>query len=359
MEKVKVGIVGTGYTIGIALPHVMAYKDNPNVEMVALYDEVKGKAKKWAKDNKIEDVIICESYDELLESVDAISICTPNNTHAELSLKALENGVHVLCEKPISTDSVEAKKMVEAAEKYPELVNMTGFCYRGIPAIKYMKSIIDEGKIGKIYACNHQLGGGRIAGKENVMLEWRMRKETSGTGALADFGSHMLDLTDYLLSDTEGKISEVTSLINTCIKERNVIGGKGKAPVTNDDTAAFAVKLKEGAVSTFLSSRVGLSAHNWEIIGEGGILIYFGDDNKIKMLLKDKDESFAFDKSPEIIDVPEEFKVKSRFHEQNDEFISNVMSGQKSKRDFKRGLYIQELLDTLAESTETGNAIKL
>jgi len=357
MKKVKVGIAGTGYTIGIAKAHVNAYMANENAQLVALYDIIPGRAKEWAEKMNLKDVTICNSYEELLELVDAVSICTPNNTHADLSIQALKAGKHVLCEKPIS-DTVEgAQRMVACAEAHPELVNMIGFCYRGIPAVAYMKHLIDEGKIGKIFGCTHQLGGGRIADPEGVLLEWRMQKDLSGTGALADFGSHMLDLTDYLLRDTEGEIKEVTALLTTSIKERNLIGGEGKGPVTNDDTAAFAVKMEKGAVSTFFANRLGISNHRWEIIGEGGILIYDGDDNKIKINLKDKNASFTG--KPQEIEVPEEFKVPNRFNEQIDEFIDNILNGKQSTRNFKRGLYIQKILEALERSAEEGRTIIL
>jgi predicted dehydrogenase len=355
MKKVRVGIVGTGYTIGIAEAHVKAYLANENAQLTALYDIIPGRAKEWAEKKELKGVTICNSYEELLNLVDAVSICTPNNTHADLSIQALEAGKHVLCEKPISNTVEGAERMAACAEAHPELVNMTGFCYRGIPAIAYMKHLIDEGKIGKIFGCTHQLGGGRIANPEGVLLEWRMQKDLSGSGALADFGSHMLDLTDYLLRDTEGEIKEVTALLTTSIKERNLIGAEGKGPVTNDDTAAFAVKMENGAVSTFFSNRLGISCHRWEIIGEGGMLIYNGNDNKIQMNLKDKNGSYTGKE----VEVPEEFKVPDRFHEEINEFIDNILKGKQSTRDFKRGLYIQKILAALERSAEEGRTIKL
>lgn len=355
MEKVKIGIVGTGYTIGIARVHVNGYLANEKSELTAFYDIVPGRAKEWVEKKEIEGVVICETYEELLSLVDAVSICTPNYTHGELTIKALEAGKHVLCEKPISHTVEDAERMVECADAHPELVNMLGFCYRGNPAIAYMKHLIDDGKLGKIFGSTQQLGGGRIANPEGVLLEWRMKKNLSGSGALADFGSHMLDITDYLFRDTEGEIKEVTALLTTSIKERNLIDGKGKGLVTNDDTAAFAVKMEKGSVSTFFSNRLGISTHRWEIVGEGGMLIYEGNDNKILMNLKDKKASFAG--KPKEVEVPEEFKGINMFNEEIDEFIDNILEGKQSIRNFKRGLYIQRILGALAQSAEEGRTI--
>lgn len=350
MKKVKIGIVGTGFTIGIAKQHVDAYLENKRAELMGIYDIVPGRAQQWADEKGLEGVVICNSYEELLDKVDAVSICTPNYTHEELSIQALEAGKHVLCEKPISIHHEAAKAMVECAKRHTELVDMTGFCYRGIPAIKYIKEIIEEGKLGKVFGCAHQLGGGRIANPNDVKLEWRMQEQLSGSGALADFGSHMLDLTEFVLGKSEGKIQEVTALITTSITERNRIDEAGKGNVTNDDTAAFAVKMEKGAVSTFFSSRLGVSAHTWEITGEGGTLIYFGEDNQVKILLKDKEGSYKFGEKPQVVEVPMALRNGGRFHDEINEFIENILEGKQSKRNFERGYYIQNILDTLYDS---------
>lgn len=358
MKNVKVGIVGTGYTIGIAKQHVKAYKANEKCELVALFDKVEGRAKEWADKQELENITICETYEQMLDMVDAVSICTSNDAHGELSIKAIESGVHVLCEKPMSTKIDDAKEMVKCAKNHTELVNMIGFCYRGIPAIKYMKSIIDQGKIGKIYGFRQCLGGGRIANKTGVMLEWRMQKKYSGTGALADFGSHMIDLVDYLLKDTEGPIKELTAISSISINERKKIDDEGMGAVTNDDTTIFMTKLENGAAGTFYSSRLGTRGHSLEIIGEGGMLTYEHEDKELVINLKEKDGGYN-GKKEQHVTVPEEFIVESKFHEEINEFIDNIINNKQSERDFSRGLYIQELLEVLQTSADERKTIIL
>lgn len=356
MDKVKVGIVGTGFTIGIAKPHLEAYLENKYVDSIVLFDSIKGRAQEWIKEKGYTDkrIVICDSYEDLLKQVDAVSICTPNNTHKELSIKALESGKHVLCEKPISVSAKEAKEMVNVARNHNNLVAMTGFCYRGIPAVKYMKMMIESGKLGKIFGCTHQLGGGRIANPKDVKLEWRMEEEKSGSGALADFGSHMLDLTEYVLSSSEGPIKSLVAQVTTSIHERQCINQDGSGLVTNDDTAAFVAKLENGAVSTFFSTRLGLSKHRWEITGEGGILVYYGEDDKIEILLKDKEGSYEFGQKPEVVEVPDAMKNKGRFFDEIDYFIDCIRENKQPDRNFERGLYIQNMLELLKESSEDG-----
>ena len=87
---------------------------------------------------------------------------------------------------------------------------MIGLSYR-YTAVKYMKSILDAGKLGEIFTYRETMGGNRIANPQ-VLLEWRMQTELSGPGAMADFGSHMMDLADYLLRETSGRSGKLTVL---------------------------------------------------------------------------------------------------------------------------------------------------
>ena len=114
MEKIRVGIVGTGYTVGIAGNHAKGYLQNPGCVLTAVCDIVPGRAAQWAKEKNLE-VEICSDYDELLEKVDAVSICTPNYAHGELAVRAMEKGKHLLCEKPLSIDSESSVRAVSIA----------------------------------------------------------------------------------------------------------------------------------------------------------------------------------------------------------------------------------------------------
>jgi len=359
MKKVRIGIIGTGFTIGIAQQHIEAYKDNERAELVALYDILPGSAAEFASKHGIKDVKICESLEELYENVDAVSICTPNVTHADLIMETLKAGKHLICEKPYAVSYEDGKRAVDFAKNYPNLVTAIGFNYREIPAIKLMKKYIDEGKLGQIFTIRQELGGPRIANPEGVLLEWRMQEKLSGTGALADFGSHMLDLADYLLSPTQGKITEVSAMIETFIKERTVIGEDRKDKVTNDDSAVFNAKMESGALLSFVSSRIGVPRQMMEITGEGGMMIFNGfNPNQLQVLFKEKNggyQSYAF----ENIEIPQELKGEEGHRGLVNEFIDAILYGKPVTRDLERGLYIQYVLDTLKKSADEGKVLKL
>ena len=112
-RKTKVAVIGTGQIATKA--HIPAYRSNKHVDLVAVVDIDKRRAEKIAKRFRIRKTF--SSVDELLETqdVDAISICTPPNTHAEIAVHAFEHGVHVFCEKPMAIEVGDGKRMFEAS----------------------------------------------------------------------------------------------------------------------------------------------------------------------------------------------------------------------------------------------------
>ncbi len=358
MEKIRVGIIGTGSTIGIAKQHVNAYKENARVELTALYDIVPGRSQEWAKKQEVENVVFCSSLEELFENVDAVSICTPNFTHVDLTIKAIEAGKHVICEKPFATSAEEAKRAVEVAKKHPKIVVMVCFNYREIPHYKYIKHIIDEGKIGSVYTMRQEIGGNRIADSNKVELEWRMQESLSGAGSLADFGCHMLDLADFILSSDNGPICEVQAMVNTFIAPRKIIGEDGMGKVTNDDCAVFNARTEKGTLLSFVSSRIGLPNSMMEIVGEGGMIIMDGTKGEIKVWLKEKQGSYI-PKNRETVQIPDEFKGEEGHKGIINRFVECILDGKTDDRDLERGLYIQHLLDQLKNSAQEGKTIKV
>jgi predicted dehydrogenase len=358
MQKVRVGIIGTGYTIGIAEHHIKAYRANERAELVAVYDIQPGRAAEWLAKKKIAEVAVCDSLTELFSKVDAVSICTPNHTHIALTIQAIEAGKHVICEKPYALSYEEGLQAVQCAQAHPGVVAAIGFNYREIPAVKYLKQMIDSGKIGKVFYCRQELGGSRIADPTGVKLEWRMQEALSGSGALADFGCHMLDLADYLLSPTQGKICEVQAIRSTLIPERLMIGEERPGVVTNDDCAAFNAKMSGGTLLTFLASRIGLPRQMLEMVGEGGMLIFNGNPNEVEVWLKDKRGGYD-SKNRHVVPVPDELKGEEGHKGLVNEFIAAILDETPVARNLERGLYIQYLLDLFRKSAQEGRSVTL
>ena len=189
-RKVKVGIIGTGW---IAEAHIEQYKLMPDVEVVAMADLVPGKAEAFAKKFGIEGCKFYPSHKELIDAgeVEAVSICTYNCQHAAPAIYALENGVHVMLEKPFTVTLEEAVEVMKAEKKSGKILTI-GFQPRMAANMQMIKKIVDSGELGKIYYL--QAGGGRRHGIPTPYGTTFIEKDTGGIGAMGEIGSYSLDM---------------------------------------------------------------------------------------------------------------------------------------------------------------------
>ncbi len=173
------------------------------------------------------------------KDIDAIDICTPNNTHAEIALAAAAAGKMILCEKPLAMNMVEGQKMVDAVEK-AGVANTVWYNYRRIPAVTLAKQLIDEGRLGRIYhyranflqdwtiSADLPQGGTGL---------WRLDVAAAGSGVTGDLLAHCIDTALWL----NGPIGSVCAMTETFVKERkHNLTGKVE-PVGIDDACAFLV----------------------------------------------------------------------------------------------------------------------
>jgi UDP-N-acetylglucosamine 3-dehydrogenase len=188
--------------------HIPAYLHNMNVDLVALVDADKAKVEKTAKKFKIKRYF--SSIDELFQNqdLDAVSICTPPNSHAEIALKALANDVHVLCEKPMASNTADGKRMYDASMKKGKIL-MVGFNLRFQPNYQRARSLILRGRIGHVYFVQFELQS------PNPLLKyskspWFFKPEAGG-GVLSDKGPHILDLINYIFDDFPCSVSALSS----------------------------------------------------------------------------------------------------------------------------------------------------
>jgi UDP-N-acetylglucosamine 3-dehydrogenase len=205
-KKIRVAVIGVGGQ-GTRV-HIPAYLHNKDVDLVALVDVDETKVKKDAKKFGIKKYF--SSFDELLQNqnIEAASICTPPNTHAEIALKALANDIHVLCEKPMATNTDDARKMYEASVK-KEKILMIGFNLRFQPNYERASDLVLRGRVGHVYLveCNIL--------SSNPLLTWSKSpwffNAESGGGVLVDKGPHVFDLINYIFSDFPIAVSALSS----------------------------------------------------------------------------------------------------------------------------------------------------
>jgi predicted dehydrogenase len=186
-KNLKIGIIGTG---GIAGAHLGSYKSIEEVEVVAGCDIVPGKAVKFFERNGMTGAKGFDSKEEMAKAfpdLDGVSVCTYNSTHSECAVFAMEQGWHVLLEKPMSVNLQQTIDMLKTEKKTGKILTV-GFQPRYDVNSQKVKEIIASGALGKIYYV--QTGGGRRSGMPGGTF---ISKEKAGVGALADIGCYALD----------------------------------------------------------------------------------------------------------------------------------------------------------------------
>ena len=202
------------------------------------------------------------------DDIDVVSVVVANHLHREVVEALLAAGKHVLCEKPFAPTVAEAESMVTAAAARPDLQAGVGFTFRRSPAIAAVKALVDDGSTGRPihvnghYWCDYGVDA-------TGPMSWRY-KGGPGSGALADIGSHLVDLAEFLCGPIE---SVRGTMFSTCITERALPLGAAvghaaaalsdvREPVENEDLVTFTATFCSGATATLSASRVALGLAN-------------------------------------------------------------------------------------------------
>ncbi|MBS4206961.1 Gfo/Idh/MocA family oxidoreductase [Bacillus sp. FJAT-50079] len=195
MDVLEIGIVGVG---GIARGrHIPAFqKLTGEVLIKGVTDVQLERAQAVAKEFDIPNVY--KTYEEMLQHVDAVIICTPNKFHAELTIAAFQAGVHVFCEKPMALSVAECEEMVAAAKTAGKVLAI-GYHYRSMKQVQAAKAIMESDEIGNPLVIRVQ------ALRRRQVPGWGVftNRELQGGGSLIDYGCHMLDLALWLVGDAE------------------------------------------------------------------------------------------------------------------------------------------------------------
>ncbi len=366
MKRLKAAVIGFGF-IGAA--HVDAIRRVPGVELVALVDIMDAQKKAEALDipNGFSD------YQEMIEVCrpDCIHICTPNNTHKEIAMYALEHGVNVICEKPMARNAGEAKEMLEAARK-SGLVHAVNFHNRFYPANHQLRNMLQDGSLGKIYGIH----GGYLQDcfSRRTDFNWRMLSKNGGnTRVTSDIGSHWIDLAEYVIGS---RVKEVFAEFQTDLPVRQ-IGQSGEVQeveVDTEDTSYIMVRFENGAVGNAVFSQVHQGKKNqitYQVSGSAGSVswdsesigdLQFGYRSEPNRLWT-KDQDLAHPNTVPVVAYPgghvEGFPDAFK---QNFTAIYGAIRGVKPSNPyatFEDGLHQMEVLDRIYESAKTGRWVSL
>jgi predicted dehydrogenase len=189
-----------------------------------------------------------------------------NDIHAAPCIAAAEAGKHLLCEKPMARDAAEAKQMLDAARR-AGVKHMVAFNYRFVPAVRLAHDLIRDGRLGEIRHFRAAYLQDWLTDPESPRT-WRLAKDTAGSGALGDLGSHIIDLARFLV----GEPRAVLALTKTFIEERPLLGGGGRGRVDVDDAFAAVVEMEGGCLGTLEATRFALGRKNHQVFEINGSL---------------------------------------------------------------------------------------
>lgn len=251
MAKLKIAIIGCG---GIANgKHMPSLSKLDNIELVAFCDIVVERAEQAAEKYGAEGAKVYEDYKELLndKSIDVVHVCTPNDSHAEISIAALEADKHVMCEKPMAKTAADARRMVEAAKKSGKKLTI-GYNNRYRKDSQHLKKVCESGKLGEIYYAKAHAIRRRAVPTWGVFLD----EDKQGGGPLIDIGTHALDLTLWMMDNYKPKVVLGNAYHKLSQRENaaNAWGPWDPAKFTVEDSAFAMITMENGATIMLESS---------------------------------------------------------------------------------------------------------
>ena len=350
---VRVALIGAGavsdyhHVPGLRLDSralVVAACD-PNTELLA-----KRKAE-WGLE------LVSESYEAICESetVDAVIVATPNDSHRPIVEAAARGGKHVMCEKPLGLDAGEVRAMLDACES-AGVVHMTAFTYRFAPAMRYLRHLLKSGGLGDPRHFRSQ----RFLDWPETSWGWRQYKNRAGAGDLFDMTIHRIDFA----LDLFGPLSSVCGAVARFAPRDKTPDGTACPPSEVDDWSALIGEFRSGATGvwegTTLAKGYGRDGfgHEWaEVNGSEATAVYRLHEPNVLLLGKT-----GSDLAP--LEVPDEFrkphgsprdpavgKPATVFrYDLAWEFISAIVEGRPAVPSFADGLDAQVVADAVLRS---------
>jgi predicted dehydrogenase len=349
-RHLKVGLIGAG---GIARGHhAPGFRDSGRADLVAVCDIDLAAAQRLAKEYAIPHVFT--DFEKMLAEVplDAVAVTTSNDAHYPAAIAALTRKLHVYCEKPLALNYREAREMTEAA-RAAGVVTGINFVYRTMPGARYLKELLESGIVGEVrhffieYFQSYSVDPSRP-------LLWRFQKKYSGTGVLADLGSHATDLALWLA----GPIAAVRGHLATFIHERPLLAGTGTGKVDVDDAATFLAQFANGAAGVIAATRFATGRSNFQrisIYGTTGAIIYENDRvPRIQVALP------PFVKDSTYLEVPIPSRLSGGRLSHIPAFVNAILDGlEPTFPTFEDGLRTQEVLEAVERSCQPGDWVTL
>ncbi|MDB5249705.1 MAG: gfo/Idh/MocA family oxidoreductase [Segetibacter sp.] len=367
-KELRIGLIGGGFMgrthsngynrVSNFFPQ-LEYKPVLKAVCSRTLDKVRAFADQWGYESVETDWKALVARDD----IDAVDICTPNDTHAEISIAAAAAGKMILCEKPLARSLSEAQTMVDAVEK-AGVQNTVWYNYRRLPAVTLAKQIIDSGKLGRIfhYRANFLQDWTINANvPQGGAGTWRLDVEAAGSGVTGDLLAHCIDAAIWM----NGSIKDVSAVTETFIKERVHQATGQVQKVGIDDACIFHCHFENGSLGLFESTRYARghkALYTFEINGEHASIRWdLHDLNKLEYF-DHRDESIVRGwRTIHVTDGDQPYMDKwwvpglsigyeHSFVHQAADFLKSLETGEPCSPTFKEALETQKVCQAVLDS---------
>jgi predicted dehydrogenase len=341
MQKIKVGIIGTGGIAGGK--HLPGHQKVEGVSIIAACDIDGQRAKSFAEQHDIKHVFT--DYNELvaMDELDAVSVCTPNNFHPAPTIAALNAGKHVICEKPIAGNAVDGQAMVDAQKASGKVLQIGLQSRFGAPA-RTLRKLYEDGFFGDIYYARAMSMRRRGVGTAPTFIT----KSISGGGPLIDIGVHILDVLLWMIG-TPKPIEAFGSIAQKFGHRDNVINPWGKWDAAKFDVEDFAMGMVrfEGGLTVTLET--AWASHT----GDVGPTFFMGD----KAGATYSPLRIHKDKAGEMVDYEPE--LLTGLLGEFESFHKAIREGLPSPVPAEEVLIVAKIFDAIYESARVGRSVPI
>ena len=354
----KVGIIGCG---GIAnQKHLPALAGIEEVEVVAFCDIIEERAILSKNTYGTSDGRVYSDYKEMLEKedLDIVHVCTPNSSHAEISIAAMEADNHVMCEKPMAKTAEEARAMIEASEKTGKKLTI-GYQNRFRKDSQFLHAACADGELGEIYNAKAHAIRRRAVPTWGVFLD----EEAQGGGPLIDIGTHALDLTLWMMDNYKPKYVVGKTYHKLSDKENaaNAFGSWDPKEFTVEDSAFGFIVMENGA-TIYLESSWALNSLD---VKEAKTTLHgtkAGADMNDGLTINGEERGLQYDKKIVLEtggvdfydgsgDEPEIVEARA--------WIDSILYDKEVVVKPEEALVVTEILEAIYKSSETGEPVYL
>ena len=345
MSKIRVGMVGAGNIAQEA--HLPAYARRDDVELVAICDLNKERAKQAAAKYGIANVVDTADELALRNDIDYIDICCWNASHAPVAIAAAKGGKHVLCEKPMAINLDAAKQMYDAIKPLG-VQFMMAMPNRFRPDIALIREKVDAGDLGDIY---HAKTG--IMRRRGTPKGWFTDLRKAGGGPVIDIAVHCLDRTWYMMGCP--KPTRVSGQISHAIGNYET-RGVNRYLALDSDVTAFDTEDSATAIIHFENGASMLLETSWAYNGPNAdyslIAGSKGGATLDPFTVYTEDHGYLVDCSPTVL-------PPDNFYREIDHFIDCVRTGKQPLAPIEHGLMVQSMLQGIYDSAKLGKEVVL